>query len=63
MAITRWNPVTLSPVRDLFVSHDEFSRLFDSIFTEFKLIPPPIPSRPANAPMPASAPASAPARK
>src|SRR5438094_9070249 len=37
MAITRWNPVTLSPVRDLFVSHDEFSRLFDSIFTGSQL--------------------------
>jgi len=37
MAITRWNPVTLSPVRDLFVSHDEFSRLFDSIFTGSRL--------------------------
>ena len=33
MAITRWSPVTLSPVRDLFNTHDEFNRLFDGFFT------------------------------
>ena len=32
MAITRWRPVTLSPIRDLFSTHDEFNRLFDSFF-------------------------------
>jgi HSP20 family protein len=33
MTITRWNPVTLSPVRDLFSTRDEFNRLLDTFFT------------------------------
>ena len=33
MTITRWNPVTLSPVRDLFGNRDEFDRLLDTFFT------------------------------
>ena len=33
MAITRWNPVTLTPVRDLFGVRDEVDRLFDGFFT------------------------------
>jgi HSP20 family protein len=33
MAITRWRPVTLSPIGDVFSTHDEINRLFDNIFT------------------------------
>ena len=33
MAITRWRPLTLYPVRDLFGTQDEFSQLFDNFFT------------------------------
>ena len=33
MNITRWSPMTLSPVRGLFGSRDELSHLFDSILT------------------------------
>jgi HSP20 family protein len=32
MAITRWSPTTLYPVRDPY-SIDEFNRMFDSLFT------------------------------
>jgi HSP20 family protein len=32
MRITRWSPVPVSPVRDLFGVHDEFNRLFDNFF-------------------------------
>ena len=32
MAITRWSPVVLSPMRDLFGTHDELNRLFDNFF-------------------------------
>ena len=35
MAITRWNPVTLTPVRDLFGIHGD--GLFDSFFTRVPL--------------------------
>ncbi len=37
MAITRWNPVTLAPVRDVFGIQDEVSRLFDSFITRVPL--------------------------
>ena len=37
MTITRWSPVTLSPVRDLFPTQDELSRLFDGFFTRTPL--------------------------
>jgi HSP20 family protein len=33
MTITRLNPVTLSPVRDLLGNRDEFDRLLDTFFT------------------------------
>ena len=32
MKITRWSPVPVAPVRDLFSIHDEFNRLFDNFF-------------------------------
>jgi len=37
MAITRWNPVTLTPVRDLIGIQDEVNRLFDGFFTRSPL--------------------------
>jgi HSP20 family protein len=33
MAITRWNPVTLAPIRDLVNIQDDVNRLFDGFFT------------------------------
>ena len=33
MAITRWNPVTLAPMRDQFGIEDDVNRLFDGFFT------------------------------
>ena len=38
MAIIRWNPVTLTPVRDLFGNQDEVSRLLDGFFTKSPLL-------------------------
>jgi len=37
MAIIRWNPVTLTPVRDLFGYQDEVNRLLDGFFTKSML--------------------------
>ncbi len=37
MAITRWSPVTLTPMRDVFSIQDEVNRLFDSFFTRAPL--------------------------
>jgi HSP20 family protein len=37
MAITRWNPAPLAPIRDLVNMQDEVNRLFDSFFTRGSL--------------------------